>query len=425
MRHRSKKLFTLRNIIDIEFVGSCRKLLLVILDDLVAFRFRLSFSLIDIDKREVGEEICNDIAILQNFDLKFSVIEVCHTDSYIIFSFIICDTFDRGLCVLFNCVLIIHIAVSIAIGLVQDIRINVYGVLAILFDDLCRILVSFCITFVKDIVDLREYDIAVIYIFSRVLRRYYGIIRVVQSRFKCKLFYSEFSALDGLLGAKHQASLSIVLIRNICKIDIVLAGGYNLIVDLDLHIESFRIIIAGDFDFNGMFGRIIGNSALIARFFLDRVVEGLLVTGDIAITVFDLIKVAGLEQDLTEPGLTVCIIRLCDRIRRSICSITCCLACRSTVQSCQGKLIISGFNSHIASDQLLESTEFYFTLIRLILNADSCRRQIDIAFRVSCLAVQTVCKFNRYDIVDQLISGRSRNFLQRPLAGIHSTFMST
>ena len=65
MRHRSKKLFTLRNIIDIEFVGSGRKLLLVILDDLVAFRFRLSFSLIDIDKREVMLNIKPTISKLE------------------------------------------------------------------------------------------------------------------------------------------------------------------------------------------------------------------------------------------------------------------------------------------------------------------------------------------------------------------------
>ena len=213
MCHLSNKLFTIRNIIDIELVGSRYKLLLVILDDLVTCQRRLSVSLIDILKFEVGEEFRNDHVILQDGNLKFSVIEICHTNSYRIPSFIKRDTLQLVIFSLFDRVLIIRIAMSIAILLAQNIRINVNRVRAVIFfNDLCRILVSLFFAFVKYIFDLREYDITVIYISFRVLRRDNSVVCVIQRRFECEFFYSEFSAFDGLLGAKHQFSFSVVLI---------------------------------------------------------------------------------------------------------------------------------------------------------------------------------------------------------------------
>ena len=427
MCHLANKLFTIRNIIDIELVGSFFKLLIVILDELFTCQGSLSFSLIDIFKLEVGEELRDDRVIFQNGDAEFSVIKVCHTNSYIIFRSIHRDTRQRILGVLFDRVLIIHITVSVAICLVHNIRVDIDCVYAILFDDLCRILV-FAFPFIKEIVDLREYDITFIYIIFSVLGRDNGIVCVIQLRFKCEFFYSEFSAFDGLLGTKHQVSFSIVLVTDICKIDIVVASGHSLTVDLDLYIESFRLIIARDFDFNCMFGRIISNAVLIALDFCNRVVEGLLIAGNIAITVFDRIKVLCLELDLAEPGLAVCIIFHCDRTRRSRIGITCCCTCRSAVFSCQSKLIISGCNFHIASAQALKRAKFYCSLIRLVLHANSCRRQVNPTVGVSCLTGQTVCKSYLHDVINQIISGRSYNFFQCPyliLVSIDMTCMRT
>ena len=156
-----------------------------------------------------------------------------------------------------------------------------------------------------------------------------------------------------------------------------------------------------------MFGLIISNTGLIALNFRNLVLEGLLITGNIAITVFDLIKITGLVQDLTKPGLTACIVCNCDRTCGSIRFIARCFTCRSAVYSCKSKTIIAGGNINITSDQLLESTEFYFPLIRLIFDANSCRRYENIFLRVRYLAISTISKPYPYCVVNQLISGRS------------------
>ena len=197
-----------------------------ILHCLLTFRCSLTFSLVDIDecirkfKDAIFSSDCSIIHIRNNINCTVSVIG--HSDSQIIGMIVICDAIRGGLRSLLTYrVIVLCIPFSVCSSLVEEVRININRVLAILFDDLCGILVSSFFTVFDNIIDLREYDVTLIDILVSVLRRNNSVVRIIQCQIELKLFDSELSAFDLLLDTENQSAFSLILIFKVREVNVV------------------------------------------------------------------------------------------------------------------------------------------------------------------------------------------------------------
>ena len=168
--------------VELELSGSERS----ILHRLLAFRCCLAFSLVDVDEciRKFKDAILigsdrSIIYIRDNVNCTVSVID--HSDSQTIGMLVICDAVRGSLRSLLTYrVIVLCIPFSVC-SLVENIRININRVLAILFYDLCGILVSRFFTVLEHIFDLREYDVTLIDILVSVLcRNNRGLLTIIQ-----------------------------------------------------------------------------------------------------------------------------------------------------------------------------------------------------------------------------------------------------
>ena len=197
-----------------------------ILHCLLTFRCSLTFSLVDIDecirkfKDAIFSSDCSIIHIRNNINCTVSVIG--HSDSQIIGMIVICDAIRGGLRSLLTYrVIVLCIPFSVCSSLVEEVRININRVLAILFDDLCGILVSRFFTVLEHIIDTREYDVTLIDILVSVLRRNNSVVRIIQCQIELKLFDSELSAFDLLLDTENQSAFSLILIFKVREVNVV------------------------------------------------------------------------------------------------------------------------------------------------------------------------------------------------------------
>ena len=197
-----------------------------ILHRLLAFRCSLAFSLVDVDEciRKLKDAILissdrSIIYIRDNVNCTVSVID--HSDSQIIGMLVICDAVRGSLRSLLTYRVIVLCIPFSVYSLVEDVRININRVIAILFDDLCGILVSRFFTVFDHIINLRENDVTLIYILVGILRRNNSIVRIIQCQIELKLFDSELSALNLLLDAEHHSAFGLILIFKVREVNVV------------------------------------------------------------------------------------------------------------------------------------------------------------------------------------------------------------